>query len=162
MLRLDKHLTEDVTSCFSSDLIRVMHQCCLCKVRKIQFKCKGERAGGETYLWKIITSEKIWSWLPVPNILQHFVIASPQPLLCQIAAIFPLWSVERRGGRNLNVTIAESIWKLSIELRFCGVKWLFKTSIRFLIRAEWDLISKLILVNDFWGCQRLLCLNPIF
>ena len=118
---------------------------------KMQFKCKGDRAAGETYLWKIITSEKIWSWLSVPNMLQHFVITSPSPCHARSQPLFqPLWSVQSAGqGRNLNVTIAESIEKLSIELRFCGVKWLFKTSIRFLIRPEWDLISKLILVNDF-------------
>ena len=48
---------------------------------------------------------KMWSWLAVPNMLQHFVITSAQPLPCQISATFPAIM------RNLKVTIAESIWR---------------------------------------------------
>ena len=95
-----------------------------------------------------------------PTLCDSIYSALALPDRSHFSSHYEVWSAGE--GRNLNVTIAESIWKLSIELRFCGVKWLFKTSIRFLIRAEWDLISKLILVNDFLGCQRLLCLNPIF
>lgn len=115
------HLCEGSTSCFSSDLIPVMHQRCMCKVRKIQFKCKGERAGGETYLWKIITSEKIWSWLPVPNILRHFVIASPQPLRCQIAAIFP--AIMKCAAQGREESKCDDCWEHLKAFHWAPILW---------------------------------------
>ena len=144
---------QDVTSCFSSDLIpdasmlRVQGQKNAVQVQRRACSGRDVFVKNNHVRKNLIVALRAKY---APTLCDN--ISQPWPDLSHFSSHYEVCSVQSGGqGRNLNVTIAESIEKLSIELRFCGVKWLFKTSIRFLIRPEWDLISKLILVNDFSG-----------